>query len=104
MRIGIACVVLALVWSAPAVAQQKPHRAECVKLTQQIARYERDAGWAAERGNDLWERSNLTQVERLSTRRAQLCPEFRDPNYAAQFMSALDVAAKAASRWFLSGL
>ena len=104
MRIGIIAVVLAVVWSAPAAAQQKPHRAQCVKLSQQIARYERDAGWAAERGNDLWEQSNLNQVERLSTRRANLCPEFRDPNYAAQFMAVLDVAARAASRWFLSGL
>ena len=104
MRIGIIGVVLAIVLSTPAVAQQKPHRAQCVKLTQQIARYERDAGWAGERGNDLWEQSSLNQAERLSTRRARLCPEFADPNYAAQFMAVLDVAARTATRWFLSGL
>ena len=89
--------------AAPALAQQKPYRAECVKLTQQIARYERDAGWARDRGNDLWEQSNLNQVQRLSERRAKLCPEFREPNYAAEFAEVLGTAARVAARYFLTG-
>lgn len=105
MRVGFVVAVLAIgLCAGPALAQQKPHRRECIKLTQQIARYERDAGWARERDDVLWERSNLTQVDRLSTRRARLCPEFRGPDYAAEFAAFVDVAARVATRWFLSGL
>ena len=104
MRIGIIAMLVVGLWAGPALAQQKPHRRECVKLTQQIARYERDAGWARERGNDLWEQANLSQVDNLSTRRAHLCPEYRPPDYSAEFLAFVDVAARVATRWFLSGL
>ena len=105
MRISIAMAVLLLLGSAPAAwAQQKPHRAECAKLSQQIARYERDAGWAHERGNALWERSNREQASRLSARRAGLCPEFRASDPAADFAAFLGTAARVATRWFLPGL
>ncbi len=90
--------------AVPAMAQQKPHRRECMKLTQQIARYERDAGWARERGDELWEASNVQQAGNLSARRARLCPEFREPNYAAEFAAFVDVASRVATRWFLNGL
>ena len=104
MRVGLIAMLVIGLWAGPALAQQKPHRAECVKLSQQIARYERDAGWARDRSDDLWERSNLGRVERLSTRRARLCPEFREPDYTAQFVAFVDLAARAATRWFIPGL
>ena len=104
MRTGIIVMLVVGLWAGPAMAQQKPHRRECIKLTQQIARYERDAGWAQDRGDDLWEQSNLNQVNRLSSRRERLCPEYRSPDYAAQFAAFVDVAARVAVRYFLAGL
>ncbi len=103
MRIGIVAMLVIGLWAGPALAQ-KPHRRECVKLTQQIARYERDAGWARERGNDLWERANRNQIDNLSSRRERLCPEYRSPDYAAEFAALADIAARVALRWFLFGL
>ena len=90
--------------AAPAAADPQPYRGECRKLTNQIARYERDAGWARERGNQLWEQASVDQAERLSERRARLCPEFADPNYAAEFVAMLDVATRAAARFLMGGL
>lgn len=102
--IGALVLVLGIGLATPVVAQQKPHRRECIKLTQQIARYERDAGWAKDRGNALWEASNVRQAGQLSTRRARLCPEFRETDYAAEVLAFLDVAASVAARWYLPGL
>ncbi len=104
MRGWIVAMLVIGLWAGPALAQQKPHRRECMKLTQQIARYERDAGWARDRGNDLWEQANLNQIENLSSRRERLCPEYRSPDYAAELARLVDVAARAATRWFLFGL
>lgn len=96
-------LVIVIMGAAPVAAQQQAHRGQCLKLTKQIARYERDAGWARERGNALWEQANLNKVEELSDRRGRLCPEFRDPDYAAQFAALFDAATRLATRYFFSG-
>ncbi len=92
---SLAILVLATMLLTPALAsaQQKPHRRECIKLTQQIARYERDARWANDRGNDLWEDASLAKMDSLADRRARLCPEFREQN---PFRDLAIVVAKAA--------
>ena len=105
MRISILAMgmLIGVALSVPAIAQQKPHRRECIKLTQQIARYERDAVWADERGNELWLDANLQQIARLAQRRERLCPEYRTPDYFAEFAELLGKAAKLALRWYLLG-
>jgi len=91
-----------------ALAGADPHRAECHKLTQQMARYERDFGWAEERGNELWAQANLQQIERLEDRRDRLCPHLREPGLGervqAFLVDALTLAGKAAKTAFTLGL
>lgn len=101
---SLCIVALLFVVAAPAFAQQQPHRRECFKLNQQIARYERDLSWAEERGNDLWAQSNATQIQRLSSRRGRLCAGPAGPDATEEFMKLLDVATRVAARWFLGGL
>ena len=100
-------VLVALVFgcaAAPAWGQQRQTR-ECHQLTQQITRYQRDAGWAEERGNALWQQASLDQVERLATRRAKRCPQYAEQeNVLAQIAALIAVAGKLAARYFLMGL
>ena len=100
---SLAAVILAgvVLLSAPVGAQQKPHRRECIKLTQQIARYERDARWANERGNELWEDKSLAQMTHLADRRARLCPEFRQRNPFRQLADVVAKAAELALKYYL---
>ena len=103
--IGAVLSILLAIPAAPATAQQRQRpRAECVKLTQQIARYSRDAKWAEERDNELWEASNLARVEHLSERREKLCPEYRRESPLVPIVRFLDAATRAATRYFLGGL
>lgn len=100
--------LLVIAQAAPVAARQVPHRRECIKLTQQIARYERDLGWAEERDDVLWARTNVAQIERLEGRRDRLCPHLREPSVAqrvGRFLGgALALAAKAAKTAFTLGL
>jgi hypothetical protein len=103
--IGIALTILVASATPIAAAQQRKRpRAECVKLTQQIARYNRDAKWADERDDELWEASSLAQMNRLSTRREKLCPEYRRSNPFAGVGRLFDAATRAATRYFLGGI
>ncbi len=106
---GALVMVLGVVPGAPADAQQMPHRAQCHKLTQQIARYERDVQWAQQRDNALWEESTLAHIDRLAARRERLCPGvYTKPNplvVAGRVMGELvNTAAKLARSYFLRGL
>lgn len=111
MRLLIIAVVLLLL-GPPAFAKSEPRRRECHRLTSQIARYEGDVERAKERGNELWEEATLQQIERLSTRRAKRCPEYAEAENAArraamkmrQFGQMLGSAAKAAAKYFTSGM
>ncbi len=97
-------VVLALLLVAgPLLAASKPHRGECRKLTRQIARYERDAKWADQRNDGLWEDASKDRVTALATRRADLCPQFRRKNPFAQAADLIAAAAKAAAPYFIPG-
>ena len=108
---GLVCATLvAFMCSLPAVALAKPvaYRGECRKLTNQIARYERDVEWAKERDNELWENATLAHIERLTDRRDRLCPELSEDMALFEFGKALgnflNKAASAAARYFMGQL
>lgn len=100
-------VPLGLALAAPAVARV-PHRAECHKLTQQMARYERDLGWALERDNELWADANVRQIAHLEARRDRLCPHLREPGFGERIgsalLQALILSGKVAKTAFTLGL
>jgi hypothetical protein len=82
---------------------QRAHRGECVRLTKQIARYERDAGWADERGNELWALSSKERVYRLAAERQQLCPSKKGPSAEELLAKAAVVAARLALAAYTQG-
>jgi hypothetical protein len=82
---------------------QKAHRGECRKLTKQIARYDRDAGWAKERGNELWEYSSRERLYRLAAEREKLCPSVKGPTTEELLADAALMAAKLAAAAYTQG-
>jgi hypothetical protein len=76
---------------------QRAHRGACLKLTKQIARYDRDAGWAHDQGNELWELSNRERVFRLAAERQRLCPSKQGPTSEELLVKAAVVAARLAA-------
>jgi len=82
---------------------QVAHRGECKRLTKQIARYDRDAGWAEERGNELWELSSRERVYRLAAERQRLCPSKRGPSAEEFLAKAAVVAARLALKAYTHG-
>jgi hypothetical protein len=104
MRIVFVLLALAF-FAAPASAQfnQAPRKEprECRRLTHQIERYQGDIKRARQRRNDLWERAMSQQVDRLSARREERCPQYRDPKiYTKLFAKLIDVASEAAWKYF----
>ena len=109
MRSAVFALVLPLMLAlASPVAAALPYRGECKKLTRQMARYERDLGWALERDDELWAEANVRQIARLEARRDRLCPDMREPSFAervgAAMVKALTLAGKAALTAFTLGL
>lgn len=100
LAIGLAFALLA----GPALAANKGHRGECRKLSRQIVRYERDAKWADQRGDALWEDASRDRAKMLATRRADLCPQYRRRNPLAKVADFVAAAAKAAAPYFIPGL
>ena len=97
-------VVLAVVLIAvPMLAVNTPHRGECRRLTRQIARYERDVRFADRRDDERWEDASQDRAQQLSTRRADLCPQYRKRNPLAQAADFIAAAAKAAAPYFIPG-
>jgi hypothetical protein len=82
---------------------QRAHRGECKKLTKQIARYERDADWAEERDNELWELASRERVYRLAAERQRLCPSKRGPTAEELLAKAAIVAARLAALAYSHG-
>jgi hypothetical protein len=82
---------------------QRAHRGECLKLTKQIARYDRDRLWAKERGNELWELSNQERVYRLAAERQRLCPSKQGLTTEQLLAKAADVAARLALAAYTHG-
>ncbi|MBW2240892.1 MAG: hypothetical protein JRH01_02815 [Deltaproteobacteria bacterium] len=105
MKTLIQAILIAILAAGPVLAAPKPVGRECVKLTQQISRYQRDAGWARDRENVLWETASLNQIERLATRRAKRCPEFHEQESLIGRLAALALkAGELAARYYLMGL
>lgn len=99
------CALLAIACIAgPALAANKPHSADCKRMTRQIARYERDARWADQRDNELWEDASKERVEKLSDRRAEMCPQYRRRNPLVAFGEMVAEAAKIAAPYVIPGL
>ena len=82
---------------------QQAHRGACLRLTKQIARYERDAGWAEERDNELWELSSRERVYRLAAERQRLCPSKRGPSTEELLAKAAVMAARLAAAAYMQG-
>ncbi|MEN8181321.1 MAG: hypothetical protein ABFS46_02165 [Myxococcota bacterium] len=98
MRIPL--LVLALV-ALPSVSGAQPS-SECRRYTRQIEHFAGVVQMAEERGNDLWEQETRRHIERLETRRAERCPEYRPgPGAMAEAKEMLGKATKLAAKWFL---
>lgn len=102
-RIGSVVLMIALI-AGPALAANKPNRGECKRMTRQIARYERDAKWADQRGNALWEDASKDRVEDLKARREDRCAQYKKKNPLVAFANFVASAAKTAAPWVIPGL
>lgn len=102
-RIGSVVLVIALI-AGPALAANKPNRGECKRMTRQIARYERDAKWADQRGNELWEDASKDRVKELKARRENRCAQYKKKNPMVAFANLVASAAKAAAPYVIPGL
>jgi len=92
--------------SAPALAEapRGVPRAECRRLTKQIARYRGDVARARARDNELWERATEAQIEHLARRREARCPAYAGSRGTARKLArVLRGAARAAARYFTLG-
>jgi hypothetical protein len=102
-RIGSVVLVVALI-AGPALAANQPNRGECKRMTRQIARYERDARWADQRGNEPWEDASKDRVKDLKARRENRCAQYKKKNPMVAFANLVASAAKAAAPWVIPGL
>ena len=102
-RIGSLMLVVALL-GGPALAVNKPNSGDCKRMTRQIARYERDARWADQRGNALWEDASKDRVKELKERREDRCPQYKKKNPLVAFANLVANAAKTAAPYVIPGL
>ena len=102
-RIGSMVLVFALI-AGPALAANQPNRGECKRMTRQIARYERDAEWADQRGNALWEDASEERVKDLKARRESRCQQYKKKNPFVAFADLVARAAKTAAPYVIPGL
>lgn len=102
-RIGGVVLVVALI-AGPALAANKPNRGECKRMTRQIARYERDAKWADQRDNALWEDASRDRVKELKERREDRCAQYKRKNPLVAVANFVASAAKAAAPYVIPGL
>jgi hypothetical protein len=102
--LGLAVFLIA----APLLAANTAYRGECKRMTRQMARYERDAKWAQQRGDAMWREASKDRVKQLEGRRDELCPHMKKKNPVAKAAEkAADLiaaAAKAAAPYFIPGL
>jgi hypothetical protein len=102
-RIGSVLLVIALV-AGPALAVNKPNRGECKRMTRQIARYERDAKWADQRDDELWEDASRDRIQDLKARREDRCAQYKKKNPLVAFANLVATAARAAAPYVIPGL
>jgi len=98
----VAAVLLAgaPAWAQYNQAEQVPR--QCVRIAKQLGRYARDAQWARERDNKLWEAASVQQAKRLEARLVDRCPEYasRDDKAMQKFLAkVIDIAAVVAWRY-----
>jgi hypothetical protein len=98
--LGLAIFLIA----APLLAANTGYRGECKRMTRQMARYERDAKWAAQRGDSMWREASKDRVKQLQGRRDELCPHLKKKNPLAKAADLIAAAAKAAAPYFIPGL
>jgi len=104
MRTLWICALALALLAAPAFGQAaKRPRRECVKLSQQIARYADDVERARQRDNELWEKATLDHIDRLAARRGELCPEYAQDDTMKRVAELLGAAAKLAAKYFTMG-
>ncbi len=101
---GLVATVLLLATPAAAVPSNK---AECRRITRQVAHFVNVAEMADSRGDELWLSHTLAHIDRLKQRRVRLCPEYEEPNwaeiYARQFAELAKKAGKAALKYLTFG-
>jgi hypothetical protein len=90
--------------AGPLLAANTRNRGDCRRMTRQMARYDRDAKWADQRGDQLWEDASKHRVHQLAERRAERCPQYKKPNPLTQVADFIAAAAKAAAPYFIPGL
>lgn len=99
MRFAVLAGAIVALLPAVASARTSP---ECRRYTRQIEHFQGVVAMAQERGNELWEQETRRHVARLEQRRAERCPEFREPpSRLAQTAELLRKASKVAAGWFL---
>ncbi len=107
MRLTVLAAVVALAFATSALAVQKPNRGQCRRIANQLEQHAQSVEQAEERGNALWARSTLQQMERLDRRRARLCPDLYPESASERAMAELrrmiKIAGKAALSFFTMG-
>ncbi len=103
-RALILCLSLglaALLSAGPALARPS-NKAECRRITRQIDHFRDVAQMAAQRGDERWFDGTVDHMRRLGERRVRLCPEYREPNYAAIYAQWTKEMIKRAAKAFLT--
>lgn len=72
--LAVSAAILAAL-PAPAGAREG-HIRKCQRITRQLDHFEGQVELARERDNELWERSLVNHMGRLSARREKLCPVY----------------------------
>ena len=104
MRRVFIVVALSLLLASSAAALQKPHRGQCRRLGKQLDQHAMKVRQAQSRGNALWARANVQQMQRMDRRRARLCPDLYPQNARAKALEDMKAFAKWAGKAALSFL
>jgi len=91
-------ICLSLLLANSAVALQKANRGQCRRIAKQLDQHAVSVRQAQSRGNDLWARANLEQMNRLDHRRARLCPDLYPQSARAKALEEMKRLAKMASK------
>ena len=93
-----ACAVVLSAGSALAEADNSSNKAQCRRITRQVAHFVDVAELADSRGDRMWLGSTLSHIERLKQRRVRLCPWYEEPNWAEIYAREIAELAKTAGR------
>ncbi len=103
-RVLILCVSIglaAMLSASPAHARQS-NMSECRRMTRPIDHFTDVAEMAAQRGDEAWFDGTVDHIRRLGERRVRLCPEYKEPNYAAIYTKWAKEVVKRAAQAFLT--